>query len=81
MILTESTSLTEFVVDIAGSATDDRALLGGKGSGLVQMTRLGIPVPPGFVLTTKCGQYFRDHGSLPLEVTAGIEAHLSLIHI
>lgn len=38
-----------------------RALLGGKGSGLHEMTRVGIPVPPGFTLTTEVCTYFYSH--------------------
>ena len=32
---------------------DDKSLLGGKGAGLCEMTRAGLPVPPGFVVTTE----------------------------
>src|SRR6185369_16699381 len=39
---------------------DDKALLGGKGAGLCEMTRLGLPVPPGFVISTAaCVEFFR----------------------
>ena len=41
-------------------------LLGGKGAGLAQMSRLGIPVPPGFTLTTEvCHLYHENGGSYP----------------
>ena len=37
-----------------------RALLGGKGAGLAEMTRIGLPVPPGFTITTEvCTYYYR----------------------
>ena len=40
---------------------DARALLGGKGAGLAEMSTLGLPVPPGFVITTEvCRRYFED---------------------
>lgn len=40
----------------------DKNLLGGKGAGLAEMTNLGIPVPPGFTLTTEaCIEYQKDH--------------------
>ncbi len=46
-----------------------RDLLGGKGAGLAEMTRAGIPVPPGFTLTTEaCRLYVRGGGTLPAEV-------------
>ena len=50
-----------------GSAWDDvKALLGGKGANLAEMTRLGIPVPPGFtVTTTACLRYLDDGNTAP----------------
>ncbi|QGN33935.1 pyruvate, phosphate dikinase [Microlunatus sp. Gsoil 973] len=43
-----------------------RALLGGKGSGLAEMTRLGIPVPPGFTVTTRaCLRYLENDNTMP----------------
>ncbi len=38
-----------------------RALLGGKGAGLHEMTRIGIPVPPGFTITTEVCAYYYNH--------------------
>ena len=38
-----------------------RELLGGKGAGLHEMTRIGIPVPPGFTITTEICKYYYDH--------------------
>jgi len=44
----------------------DKFLLGGKGYGLVEMTSLGLPVPPGFVVTTEvCKQYYGNGGRIP----------------
>jgi pyruvate, orthophosphate dikinase len=45
------------------TAEEPKMLLGGKGAGLNAMTRLGIPVPPGFILTTEVCRHFRDHDS------------------
>lgn len=43
-----------------------KRLLGGKGAGLAEMTRLGLPVPPGFVITTEvCNQFYESGGALP----------------
>src|SRR5919109_3759889 len=43
-----------------------RNLLGGKGAGLAEMTNLGIPVPPGFTITTEaCVEYFHQGGQFP----------------
>ena len=49
----------------AGSWDDVRALLGGKGAGLFDMTRAGVPVPPGFTVTTEACNEFRKTGKFP----------------
>jgi pyruvate,orthophosphate dikinase len=46
-----------------------KELLGGKGANLAEMTRLGVPVPPGFTVSTEvCGIYQREGGRIPAEV-------------
>ncbi len=49
----------------AGSWDGVRGLLGGKGSGLADMTRAGVPVPPGFTVTTEACNEFRKSGQFP----------------
>jgi len=49
----------------AGDWEGVRALLGGKGSGLADMTRAGVPVPPGFTVTTEACNEFRKTGKFP----------------
>lgn len=45
---------------------NDRALLGGKGAGLAQMTQAGLPVPPGFTVTTEaCNAYYDNNQQFP----------------
>jgi pyruvate,orthophosphate dikinase len=52
-----------FGPDLAEEALDHpKELLGGKGAGLREMTRLGVPVPPGFTLTTEVCRFHYDHG-------------------
>src|SRR5688500_2788823 len=46
----------------ADGSADMRNLLGGKGAGLAAMTNLGIPVPPGFTITTEVCTAFYDNG-------------------
>jgi pyruvate,orthophosphate dikinase len=64
-----------------GEADGDRyqrKLLGGKGANLAEMSKLGIPVPPGFTITTEACIYYSDHGNaLPegLEDQVGEEVH------
>jgi len=49
----------------AGDWEGVRSLLGGKGSGLADMTRAGVPVPPGFTVTTEACNEFRKAGNFP----------------
>jgi pyruvate,orthophosphate dikinase len=52
-----------------------KALLGGKGANLAEMTRIGLPVPPGFTITTEVCTYYYAHGkSYPKELQAQMEA-------
>src|SRR5438034_1650343 len=45
---------------------DDKSLLGGKGAGLCEMTRAGLPVPPGLIVTTEaCNAFFANEKSFP----------------
>src|SRR6478672_4243036 len=45
---------------------DDKSLLGGKGAGLCEMTRSGLPVPPGLVVTTEaCNAFFENDKNFP----------------
>ena len=56
----------------AGKADGDRSmkdLLGGKGAGLAEMTNAGLPVPPGFTITTEaCNLYYTNHHRVPAAV-------------
>ncbi len=47
----------------ADGQADLKSLLGGKGAGLAEMTNLGLPVPPGFTITTEACRHFFDSGS------------------
>ena len=52
-------------------------LLGGKGAGLAEMSRLGIPVPPGFTITTEVCKHYQDHGkSYPDGMEEELQEHL-----
>jgi pyruvate, orthophosphate dikinase len=51
---------------VGGSWEKVRGLLGGKGANLAEMTRIGIPVPPGFTVTTEaCNEYLESGGAFP----------------
>jgi len=54
-----------------------RALLGGKGAGLSEMTNAGLPVPPGFIITTEaCNAYYDAGKELPEGLWDGVVAHM-----
>ncbi|WP_242396225.1 pyruvate, phosphate dikinase, partial [Anaeromyxobacter oryzisoli] len=56
---------------------DLRDLLGGKGAGLAEMSNIGIPVPPGFTITTEvCGEYGRAGKKLPRSLEPELRAAL-----
>src|ERR1051326_7451185 len=52
-------------------------LLGGKGSGLAEMTNAGLPVPPGFTISTEvCTIYYDEKGKIPAAIDREIEENL-----
>ena len=88
MVMTDeaqmSSSSTRYVYRFGGGVDDggqgDRNLLGGKGANLDGMAAIGLPVPPGFTITTEmCTRYYVDGGKYPeslnAEVATGI-AHI-----
>src|SRR5581483_8872206 len=57
-----------------------RDLLGGKGAGLAEMASLGLPVPPGFTITTAvCTYYYANGKTYPKTLKAQVEAGLDHI--
>ena len=58
----------------------NRMLLGGKGAGLSEMTRLKLPVPPGFTITTQvCNKYYENGGKLPKNVISDVMRNITKI--
>jgi pyruvate,orthophosphate dikinase len=62
-----------------GSWDGVRGLLGGKGSGLADMTRAGVPVPPGFTVTTEACNAFRKTGEFPKGLWTQLLAALKVV--
>ncbi len=57
-----------------------KALLGGKGANLHEMTRIGLPVPPGFTITTEVCSYFYDHNrSYPTQLEAQVATAMAKV--
>ena len=58
----------------------NKKLLGGKGAGLCEMTRLKLPVPPGFTITTEvCKKYYDNNKKLPKTLMADVKKNISKI--
>jgi pyruvate,orthophosphate dikinase len=69
----------KFVYDFSEGNRDLKDLLGGKGANLAEMTNLGLPVPPGFVITTEACQAYLATGSEPDELAAEVSRHLDTL--
>ena len=54
-----------------------RELLGGKGAGLAEMTRIGLPVPGGFTITTHACAYYLKNKKYPRELHAAVALNLA----
>ncbi|MBA3961941.1 MAG: pyruvate, phosphate dikinase [Chthoniobacterales bacterium] len=64
----------------ADGAGNMKPLLGGKGANLAEMTRIGLPVPPGFTITTEVCAYFYDHKrTYPTVLKAQVESALAKV--
>src|SRR5215471_2159523 len=57
-----------------------KPLLGGKGANLAEMTRIGLPVPPGFTITTEvCTYYYQKRKSCPKELEAHVRDGIAFV--
>src|ERR1043165_329337 len=64
----------------ADGKADMRALLGGKGANLAEMSNLGLPVPPGFTITTDvCTHYYKHGRSYPDDLNAAVDTALARV--
>ena len=82
MTLRDTSKQTQWVYSFETADGDQRNLLGGKGSGLADMTAAGLPVPPGFIITTAaCRSYYASDKTMPDEMWAQtLEAMQELEH-
>ena len=67
----------QYVYDFSEGNKDMRAELGGKGANLAEMTRIGLPVPPGFTITTEVCNYYSENNAYPAGLEAQVEAALA----
>ncbi|WUP92708.1 pyruvate, phosphate dikinase [Streptomyces sp. NBC_00252] len=69
----------KFVYDFTEGNKDLKDLLGGKGANLAEMTNLGLPVPPGFTITTEACKTYLDSGDEPAALRDEVSAHLDAL--
>jgi hypothetical protein len=77
-------SAARWVYGFGGGSADGDAsmknLLGGKGANLAEMSALGLPVPPGFTITTECCTHFYANGRIyPQDLKAQVAAGLARV--
>ncbi|MPY50765.1 pyruvate, phosphate dikinase [Streptomyces sp. K1PN6] len=69
----------KFVYDFTEGNKDLKDLLGGKGANLAEMTNLGLPVPPGFTITTEACKVYLDSGEEPVALRDEVSSHLAAL--
>ncbi|GAA3351928.1 pyruvate, phosphate dikinase [Amorphoplanes nipponensis] len=69
----------KYVYDFSEGHRELKELLGGKGANLAEMTRLGLPVPAGFTITTRACQAYLATGSSPAGLAEEIDSHLAAL--
>ncbi|MEV6672685.1 pyruvate, phosphate dikinase [Streptomyces sp. NPDC051162] len=75
----ETQDRQKFVYDFTEGNKDLKDLLGGKGANLAEMTNLGLPVPPGFTITTEACKVYLASGSEPTALRDEVSAHLEAL--
>ena len=68
--------MPKLVYDFTEGNKDLKDLLGGKGANLAEMTNLGLPVPPGFIITTEACRQYLEEGTVPDSLDAEVTEHL-----
>ncbi|MGH3206413.1 MAG: pyruvate, phosphate dikinase [Trebonia sp.] len=68
--------MPKFVYDFTEGNKDLKDLLGGKGANLAEMTNLGLPVPPGFTITTEACRFYLAQGATPDGLDDEVSSHL-----
>ena len=68
---------TRYVFDFSEGDKDQKALLGGKGANLAEMVKIGLPVPPGFTITTDACRAYLNSGTAPAELAGEVSTHLA----
>ena len=69
--------MPKLVYDFIEGNKDMKDLLGGKGANLAEMTNLGLPVPPGFIISTDACRHYLTQGAVPESLAAEVTEHLT----
>src|SRR5579875_2592038 len=75
----EEHSVPKLVYDFTEGNRDQKDLLGGKGANLAEMTNLGLPVPPGFIISTEACRAYLTSGGPPESLDAEVTEHLNTL--
>jgi pyruvate, orthophosphate dikinase len=73
------TVTTKYVFDFSEGDKDQKDLLGGKGANLAEMVKLGLPVPPGFTISTEACRAYLTSGAVPEGLSAEIAEYLAAL--
>ena len=71
----------KFVFDFSEGGKDQKDLLGGKGANLAEMVRMGLPVPPGFTISTEACRAYLAAGTVPAGLDAEVAEHLAALEV
>ncbi len=71
--------MSRYVWDFNEGNASQKDLLGGKGANLAEMTNIGLPVPPGFTITTEACKVYLKTGAEPPELTGEMDEHLAAL--
>ena len=71
--------MSKYVYAFSEGNKDLKYLLGGKGANLAEMAGMGLPVPPGFTVSTEACRVFLDTGVVPAELNAQVDDHLAAL--
>ncbi len=71
--------MSRYIYDFAEGNARQKDLLGGKGANLAEMTNLGLPVPPGFTITTEACKVYLETGAVPAELDHEVDTHLAAL--
>ncbi len=79
LVVAQSTIVQTYVFDFSEGDRNQKDLLGGKGANLAEMVKQGLPVPPGFTISTEACRAYLATGSVPAGLDAEVAEHLAAL--